>query len=222
MLQVVEGDFCTHGINAALWLVKADTRSVLLFGRPFRAVCTAPTHSQACLDNYHHKQVCVPPSIAAAFVETELATLRKRPTFIREVYEMLVLGGPDVYLIIRSTILATAFRPLLDRWAAKTMAATQLLVIAPSLSRGTMRAAADRAVGDATAVRVCNEYAAWLSHSRQDCGYHHSAPLHVVATSAARAIGHLPAELVDAILAWALPASIVAAWRARQKHVLRL
>ena len=222
MLPVIEGDFCTHGINVALRLIKADTRSVVLFGRPFRAVCTAETHSQACIDNYYHKQARVAPSIAAAFVETELLTLRRRPTFIREVYEMLVLGGPDLYEIIRPTVFFAAFGPLLERWASATLPASQLIAIAPALSRAAVCAATDRAVGDDTAVSACNEYTAWLNGGVVDCGYHHSAPLHVVATTAAHAIAHLPAELVDAILARALPDSIVTTWRARQKHVLRL
>lgn len=218
MLPVIEGDFCAHGINVVLRHIKAGTRSVALFGRAFRAVCTAATHSQACRDNYHHKQARVAPSTAAAFVETEIFTLRRRPSFVREVYEMLVLGGPDVYQITQPTMFAAAFGPLLERWAGATLPASQLIAIAPALSRATMCAAIDRAVGDDTAASACKEYVAWLNGNVVDCGYHHSAPLHVVATTAARAIGHLPAELVDAILAHALPDSIVTTWRARQKH----
>ena len=219
MLDVIEGDFCTHGINVVLDAVKDDVRSVAVFGRPIICICTRAIHTPTCVTIYHQRQQRVAPEVAAAFFETELQVLRRRPNLVREIRDMLTLGGPPAFAIIASTDFAAAGLNIVERWAAKTLSAQHLLLIAPSLSSAAMIEATDRCVGDVAAATACREYVTWLFNDISQPPYHQRSPLHVVAATAALAIQHMPAEIVHAILALVLPAPILAAWQVRQKHV---
>ena len=221
-LPCVEGDFCEDGINAVLNAVKDDTRSIAMFGRPIICLCTRASHTARCIASYHQRQVRVAPEQAAAFFEIELHRLRRRPNLVREVRDLLTLGGPPAFLIVTSTVFSKAVSSITERWATHTLGAHELLIIASSLSKTTMLSAGARCVGNDAAATACREYTSWLNGNNLKLCYHQHSPLHAVANMAAHVLQcKVPAEIVHAILAQVIPVTIFEAWQCRQKHEIR-
>lgn len=225
MYPVVEGNFCEHGSGVVFDLVKSDVQSIVLFGGAVQAVCTQAVHTDVCRARFHRKRITIAAEDAATFVRAHLALLQRRPLLLTEARNLLLLGGPLLYPAVagmegRVPCAREVFGARVERWAKQTLEATALLAIAPALSRDTLVIAAERCLGDEAAVQACRDYAAWLSLAPA-VGGHRCSPLHEVAAMAAAAVRELPAELVLAILALALPRAVFNAWRSRQNHVAR-